>query len=61
LDTGDTFRIGERNYVVLKTLLTKNVVPIDAADVGGTTNRTVYFDVTTGQVLVSMNGKKDEL
>jgi chemotaxis protein CheD len=57
----DMFKIGERNYSVLKKLLMKNNVKLDSEDVGGTASRTVHFNLATGQVIISKNGKKWEL
>jgi chemotaxis protein CheD len=61
LDTGEIFRIGERNFTILKMILWKNGLLLDAEDVGGSASRTVYFDLTTGKVAVSTNGIKEEL
>lgn len=52
------FKIGERNYTVLKKLLWKNNVLVAAEDVGGSNSRTLHFDVGRGQLLLSTNGQK---
>jgi len=57
----DIFKIGERNDAVLKKLLLKNNVHLKSEDVGGTASRTVHFNLATGQVVISKNGKKWEL
>jgi chemotaxis protein CheD len=57
----DMFKIGERNYAVLKKLLSKNNVQLDSEDVGGTASRTVHFNLATGQVIISKNGQRWEL
>ncbi|OQX19206.1 MAG: hypothetical protein BWK80_37165 [Desulfobacteraceae bacterium IS3] len=49
----EMFKIGERNYSVLKKILWKNNVLLESEDVGGIANRTVQFDLTTGQITVS--------
>lgn len=49
----EMFKIGERNYSVLKKILWKNSVLLESEDVGGTANRTVHFDLTTGDVKVT--------
>lgn len=54
----DIFKIGERNYTVLKRLLWKNNLLLAAEDVGGVASRTVFFDLSTGEVVISSNGKK---
>jgi chemotaxis protein CheD len=61
LGKNEMFKIGERNYTVLKKLLWKNNVLLESEDVGGTPSRTVHFDVTTGQTVITSNGSKREL
>lgn len=61
LGKNEMFKIGERNYTVLKKLLWKNNILLEAEDVGGTASRTVYFDMATGQTVISSGGKKTEL
>ncbi|OQY14543.1 MAG: chemotaxis protein CheD, partial [Desulfobacteraceae bacterium 4572_187] len=51
----------ERNYTVLKKLLWKNNILLKAEDVGGTKSRTVNYDLSTGQAIISSNGVKEEL
>ncbi len=55
----EMFKIGKRNYTVLKKLLWKNNVLLDAEDVGGTVSRTVHFYISTGQVTIK-SGQKQE-
>lgn len=55
------FKVGQRNYTVLKKLLWKNNILIESEDVGGTDSRTVYFEVATGKTLISSKGQKREL
>lgn len=55
------FKIGERNYVVLKKLLWKNGILLKAEDIGGSLSRTVYFNVANGEVVISSNGEKRSL
>jgi chemotaxis protein CheD len=61
LGNSEMFKIGERNYTILKKLLWKNNILIEAEDVGGIASRTVYFDLSTGQVTISSKGVKKEL
>jgi chemotaxis protein CheD len=61
LGDNEIFKIGERNYTVLKKFLWKNNLLLEAEDVGGTISRTVNLDISTGRVIVSSNGKKREL
>jgi len=57
----EMFKIGERNHTVLKKLLWKNSILLEAEDVGGTNSRTVHFDLATGQIIISSRGAKTEL
>lgn len=59
LGNNEMFRIGDRNYTVLKKLLWKNNVLLKSEDVGGTASRTVHFDVTTGQIIISTSGMRE--
>ncbi len=61
LGKNEMFKIGERNYLVLKKLLWKNNVLITAEDIGGTASRTVYFDLSKGNITISCNGVKSLL
>ena len=61
LGKNEMFKIGERNYTVLKKLLWENNILLEAEDVGGTISRTVYLDLATGQTVISSGGKKAEL
>ncbi|MDO9110093.1 MAG: chemotaxis protein CheD [Desulfatirhabdiaceae bacterium] len=61
LGDSEMFKIGERNYTILKKLLWKNNIMIEAEAVGGVASRTVYFDLSTGQVTISSKGVKKEL
>lgn len=61
LGKNEMFKIGQRNYTVLKKLLWKNGVMLSAEDVGGSASRTVYFDLTTGRTLIGSKGDKREL
>ena len=54
----EMFKIGERNFTILKKILWKNNILLAANDVGGTKSRTVYFDLTNGDVTISSKGVK---
>ena len=58
LGKNEMFRIGERNYTILKKLLFKNNILLDTEDVGGTASRTVQLDVATGQTIITSKGQK---
>jgi chemotaxis protein CheD len=57
LDQHKRFRIGERNYTVLRRLLWKNEVLIAAEEIGGQGSRTMYLDMATGQTLIKTDGR----
>ena len=61
LGKNEMFKIGERNYTVLKKLLWKNNILLESEDIGGTQSRTVHFNIATGQTVISSNGQKKEL
>jgi chemotaxis protein CheD len=61
LGNNEMFKIGERNYMVLKKLLWKNNVLLEAEDIGGSASRTVHFDIATGRVTISSNSLKKVL
>ena len=58
LGRNEMFKIGERNYTVLKKLLWKNSVMLESDDVGGTESRTVHLEIKTGKTQISSNGKQ---
>ena len=61
LKSGEMFKIGQRNYTVLKKMLWKNDILLVSESVGGTTSRTVHFDLSTGKVWITSGGVKEEL
>lgn len=61
LGNNEVFRIGDRNFTVMKKFLWKNNILLDAKSVGGSASRTVYFDLATGQVVLASNGQRREL
>ena len=61
LGKNEMFKIGERNYTVLKKLLWKNNILLETEDIGGTASRTLHFDIHTGQTIIASNGKKRNL
>jgi chemotaxis protein CheD len=61
LGKNEMFKIGERNYTVLKKLLWKNNILLETEDVGGAASRTVHLEVATGQTVICSNGQKRNL
>ncbi|MEZ4388582.1 MAG: chemotaxis protein CheD [Candidatus Krumholzibacteriia bacterium] len=54
----ETFRIGQRNYTILRKLLWKNNILIEAEDIGGSKARTMYVYMLDGLVTVKSEGKE---
>jgi chemotaxis protein CheD len=52
----DFFKIGQRNYEALVTILTRNGVKITAEQVGGQVSRTIRLDVKTGSLFIRTPG-----
>lgn len=61
LDNSNLFRIGERNYTVLRKLLWKNGLMIKAENVGGSVSRTVRLEIATGRCILRSGGVESEL
>jgi chemotaxis protein CheD len=61
LDEKAFFRIGERNYTVLRRILWKNNIVIAAEDVGGTVARSMYLYMETGRTVIRARGREVEL
>ncbi len=57
----ETFRIGQRNYTILRKFLWKNNILIDKEDVGGSKARTLYLYMESGKTTVKSEGKEVEL
>ena len=61
LGNNEVFRIGDRNFTVLKKLLWKNNIMLKSKEVGGQASRTIHFDLSTGQVILSSKGERSEM
>lgn len=61
LDEKGTFKIGERDYAVLRKILWKKNILIAAEDTGGTVARTVFLYMDTGTTIVKLRGVEREL
>jgi chemotaxis protein CheD len=57
LDQKGFFNIGKRNHMAVRKIFWKNKVMIDHEDVGGTVNRTIRLDISTGDVHIKVSGK----
>jgi chemotaxis protein CheD len=51
--SSDYFKIGKRNFTVLRKLLWKNALMIDYQDVGGNRSRTMALHVSNGLVTIN--------
>lgn len=60
-EENDYFQIGKRNFIMLKKLLWKNGVLLQACDVGGNLSRTLSLDIGTGEVKLRTAGKEAPL
>lgn len=61
LDDNGLFKIGERNYTVLRKVLWKNSILIQGEDVGGTASRTMYLHMSSGKTFLKSGGRQWEL
>lgn len=61
LDDNRSFNIGERNQVILRKLLWKNQILIQAEETGGSKARTLSLDLSTGTTLLRAGGIEYEL
>ncbi len=57
----ETFRIGQRNYTILRKFLWKNNILIEKEDVGGSKARTLYLYLKDGRTTVKSEGREEEL
>ena len=58
LDHQDLFKIGERNYTVLRKILWKNGMLIASEDVGGGVARTIRLEIGSGKFAIRSGGKE---
>ncbi|MCP4705816.1 MAG: chemotaxis protein CheD [candidate division Zixibacteria bacterium] len=56
-DPNDTFNIGKRNVLIIKKLLWKCSLILNAEDTGGNIGRTMEVSVDTGEVTLSSPGR----
>lgn len=58
LNNDSIFRIGERNYTVLRKILWKNDMLISVRDVGGNVSRTIRLHLGSGRFSVKSEGQE---
>ena len=61
LDSKDMFKIGERNYTVMRKVLWKNNILIAAEDIAGTVPRTMFLHMDLGKTIIKSRGQEVEL
>jgi len=61
MDEEDVFNIGGRNCAALAEFIRKENLRLAAQQVGGHTNRTVYFSIGTGLVTLKVAGLPNEI
>jgi len=61
MDPKGMFKIGQRNYTVLKKLLWKNNILIEGESIGESVSRTMLLDMKTGVTKVKSMGKIFEI
>jgi len=57
----DCFEIGKRNFIMLKKMFWKNGIMIKAQEVGGSDARTMYLEIGSGRVWLSIGGVERQL
>lgn len=57
LDPAGLFNIGKRNILEMRKILWQNGVMLGPTETGGTVNRTISIDVTTGKVTLKTSGQ----
>lgn len=57
----DNFKIGERNGAAVKAWLAAQGLRVSGMDLGGTVNRTLHLELTTGTLTIKMPDKSNKL
>ncbi len=61
LQQTDHFKLGERNFTVLRKIFWRNGILIAAQDVGGAKPRTMYLNMADGRTVIKSRGEESEL
>lgn len=61
MDSSGSFNIGKRNYDALAQIFAQQGLPICAEQVGGFASRSMYLDLATGNVRLSVCGQPREV
>lgn len=57
MDSQGIFKIGERNFTVLRKILWKNGLLMNVQEVGGNKSRTISLDIGTGRFSIKSEGR----
>jgi chemotaxis protein CheD len=60
MDPQGAFNIGKRNVLIMRKILWKAGVMVQAEEVGGVTSRTIRLDIGTGKVLLREAGRPEQ-
>jgi chemotaxis protein CheD len=60
LNGADPFKIGERNSVAVQQFLKTNGLAIAGQDLGGSVNRTLHLEVSTGNVTLKLPDRAEK-
>lgn len=61
MDASGVFNIGKRNYAALRKMFWRNNVLVDAEDIGGTSNRTMWLSIATGELVLKVSGEGNKI
>lgn len=56
-EENDLFKIGKRNFLILRKLLWKEGFLLKSYDVGGSISRTMLLEIGTGKVMIRSSGQ----
>jgi len=60
-EENDLFKIGKRNFLILRKLLWKDALLLKSYDVGGSYSRTMLLEIGTGKVVIKSGGQAKQL
>jgi len=60
-EENDLFKIGKRNFLILRKLLWKDGLLLKSYDVGGSDSRTMLLEIGTGKVMIKSGGQTKQL
>ena len=60
-EENDLFKIGKRNFLILRKFLWNNGLLLKSYDVGGNSSRTMFLEIGTGKVVIKSGGQVKQL